>query len=272
VPSFYEVVTAAIKDMTENGFDSAARVERWAAEIRRAALSQMATPRQLEGQLTDSLRAVYKRLVDGGEIYRLNPGASKFTIDRLRPQMRSDLDRRIMASAGLIKLNREQAVEQTNRRFIGWATSIPKGGSKNVDRRTENVEVRKALRSLPYEERRVIVDQGHKLFASINNVVAVGSGAIAGVWHSHFRQAGYTNFRKDHAARDGKVYLLRESWAKEKGFVKVGPAGYYDDVTAVGEEVFCRCWIEWLYTLSQLPKDMVTQKGVEALLALRKAA
>ena len=124
------------------------------------------------------------------------------------------------------------------------------------------------LGGLAFEERRVLIDQGHKLTAAISQTVAVGAGAIAGTWRSHYRQPGY-DYREDHKERDGLLYTLRGNWALEKGLMKPGPAGYYEDVTAVGEEVFCRCWMVWFYNLSSLPPDMLTAKGKSELARVR---
>lgn len=43
--------------------------------------------------------------------------------------------------------------------------------------------------------------------------------------------------------------------------MKVGDAGYYDQVTAVGQEVFCSCYAQYLYNLRELPESMITVKG-----------
>ena len=69
--------------------------------------------------------------------------------------------------------------------------------------------------------------------------------------------------------RDGKVYLLRGCWAQDRGLVKPGAAGYYDAVTAVAVEPFCRCQAQYLYALRDLPEDMVTQKGRDELERVR---
>ena len=37
--------------------------------------------------------------------------------------------------------------------------------------------------------------------------------------------------------------------------------GYTDEMTKPGEEVFCRCYVTYLYDLADLPSDMLTQKG-----------
>ena len=176
-----------------------------------------------------------------------------------------------MASAQLIKLNRQQSIAKTLQRFSGWATSIPAGGSKAVDKPEVRDDLKKALRSLPYEERRVAIDQGHKLVATINDLVAVEGGAIAGEWHSNFRQPGY-DARPDHKERDGGVYLIRGNWASAQGLVKPGPAGWSDSITQPAEEPFCRCQFHYIYSLRRLPEGMLTAKGRAALQTAQRVA
>lgn len=261
--SFYDVLTAAIDDMIEKGFDSVERIERWTRELRAAAERSMVDPAVLEQTLRDGLASIYRKMVDRGGAMKFNPGVERFTIEKLRPILRSELDRRIMASASLIRLNRQQSIDKTLQRFQGWSTSLPPGGVSGETKRDVKTNVRKSLASLPFEERRVLIDQGHKLAASINEIIATDGGAIAGRWRSHWRQAGY-NYREDHKERDEQVYLVRDSWAHQAGLVTPGIVGYYDDVTAVGQEPFCRCYMIWLYALRDIPADMLTAKGKEA--------
>lgn len=236
--NFYETVTAAIADLTLHGYDSQARVDRWVLALRTAA-EQHLTP---EHVLTEGLRAAlttaYRRAVESPAPLRLHAGVSRFTIDRLKPKMQAELNRRIQLSANLIKLNRQKQIETTLQRFSGWASSVPPGGSKVVDKRDESAHIRKALKSLPFEERRVAIDQSHKLTHSINKIIAEENGAIAAEWRSQWRQPGY-NYREDHKERDGKVWAIRGNWALEKGLMKPGPDGYTDDITEPNEEPFC---------------------------------
>lgn len=267
--SFYQVVSAAIKDFAANGYDSEQRLDVWLDRIRRSAALSMTPPHVMQDQLRRTLMNVYTRMVENKGALKMHSGVGRFTIDRVKPQLRGELERRIAASANLIKLNRQEAMEKTLRRFSGWATSIPPGGSEAIDKKDESIIVRKALSSLPYAERRVMIDQGHRMIATINDVIAVDGGAIALIWHSHWRQSGY-NYREDHKERDGKVYLLPNSWALEKSLVKPGPAGWYDQITHVAEEINCRCFAQFLYTLRSLPQDMLTARGKLALEEGRK--
>ncbi|HEY0181248.1 MAG TPA: hypothetical protein VGC09_00435 [Rhodopila sp.] len=268
---FYRVITEAVADIALHGYDAQWRIEMWIERIRSAAVACLTPFDVLDRELRASLGQVYARMVERGLLLTQHPGVSAYTLDRIKPKLRVELDRRIMASAGLIKLNRSASIERTIQRFSGWATSIPPGGSDVVEKVETKQTIRKALAQLPYEERRVAIDQGHKLAATLSSIVANENGALAGIWHSHFRQSGY-KFRPDHKHRDGKVYAIRGNWAIDKGLMKKGPVGYLDEITQCGEEVFCRCWMTWVYGLRDLPADMLTGKGAAELERVRWAA
>ena len=188
------------------------------------------------------------------------------------------MDRRILASADLIKLNRTAAINKTVQRFSGWATSIPVqdyvGGGLSASSRSGIVanaqHIQKSAEQVDYEARRVMIDQSHKLIANIDNIIATGNNAIAAEWHSHWRQPGY-DYREDHKERDKLVYLIRGNWAQKNGYVKAGPAGYLDEITQPGEEVFCRCYVTYLYNLRSIPENMLTQKGSKFLESMKAA-
>jgi hypothetical protein len=264
LPTFQEVLAAAVADIIEHGFDSAERIERWTRELRAAAERSLISPISLEQQLRDALAATYRRMVDQGGLFKYSPGVERFTLEKVKPALRSELDRRIAASANLIKLNRTEAIEKTLRRFQGWSTSIPPGGVSAETRKDVKANVRKSLAQLPFAERRVIIDQSHKLTAALSEILASDGGAIACEWRSNYRQPGY-DARPDHIERDGKFYLVRDSWAHRAGLVKKNRDGYYDEHEAVGQLPFCRCYAIWKYALSALPDDMLTAKGKAAL-------
>jgi len=210
---FYEVLRLAIADITEYGFDSSGRIAFWTDQLRQAAMRTVTPAWRMEEMLKLGLSAIYRRLIERGGIGRYHSGIERFTLQRVAPHLRAELDRRILASADLIKLNRQQAIDKTVQRFQGWATSIPGGGHDATSKPQIAKEVRKALARLPFEERRVLIDQGHKFTANLSNILAQDGGAIALIWHSHWRQSGY-DYREDHKERDGKVYAIRgNNWA-----------------------------------------------------------
>jgi hypothetical protein len=275
---YFSVLTAAINDIAENGYDSVGRVEGWIREIKEAAARSLKSEHQLENDLRQALETTYRRLVDQGQIAKYHVGVARFTIERLRPAIRQELDKRIAASAELIKLHRSQAIDRTLQRFSGWATSVPAGGSDVAKKAETKAAIKKPLSNLAFEDRRVAIDQGHKLVASINAVIAQDGGAIAAIWRSNAGQPGY-DYREDHLERQGippdfKVYAIRGSWASEKGLLNSGD-GYTDDMTQPAEEVFCRCYYQYLYSLRAVHKykpSMLTKKGLVAFDAAKREA
>jgi len=263
--SFYDVVTEAVDDLLTHGFDTVERLVMWEKKIKEAAEKEFTQPHVLEAMLRGGLIAIYTRMVEKGGIARYHAGVGRFTIERLRPHLRAELDRRILASANLIRLNRQQSIEKTLQRFSGWATSIPKGGTKVAGQKpAAKQDIRKSLARTKFEERRVLIDQGHKLTSAINDIVAKDNNALAMIWHSHWRQPGY-NYREDHKERDMLVYTIRGNWALEQGLMRQGNAGFLDKITQPAEEPFCRCYGQYVYHVRDLPKSMLTAKGEKSL-------
>lgn len=258
--TFSETVTAAVKDISESGF-SPERIAYWQEKLRKAAAGAMGAQSRVDAMLKDALTDVYRRLIENGQALKVHPGVSRFTVDKLKPKLRVELQKRIFASADLIKLNREKSIAQTLQRFSGWASSVPEGGSDVIDKRAVKLDIGKSIRQMSYEERRVAVDQGHKFAASISNIIATDNGAIAATWRHHHSQ----HPRPEHEARDGHIFLIRGSWAQEKGFVKPAGRQYTDEIEQVAELPYCRCSYTYLYNIRDLPSDMLTASGREEL-------
>ncbi|ENW7730638.1 hypothetical protein ACV9ZL_005722 [Klebsiella oxytoca] len=274
--TFTRTVREAVKFFLRNGYTSRQELEQWQAIIRQAAESE--TDDNYMSMVSDRLRKAYDLQVSKAGALERHKGLSRFTLNYMEPKLRSELDRRILASADLIKLNRTAAINKTVQRFSGWATSIPVqdyvGGGLSASSRSGIVanaqHIQKSAEQVDYEARRVMIDQSHKLIANIDNIIATGNNAIAAEWHSHWRQPGY-DYREDHKERDKLVYLIRGNWAQKNGYVKAGPAGYLDEITQPGEEVFCRCYVTYLYNLRSIPEDMLTQKGRKFLESMKAA-
>ena len=256
VQTLSQVITQAVADIEKNGYDSQERVNHWIKTI--LAVSNQYTDKDIMDYLKRSLGSKYTRLVTDGGILKTHK-IPAFTLERIKPSCRAELDRRIMASAQLIKLNRETAIQKTIQRFSGWSTSIPAGGSFIDDKNPLKTEIKKPLQDLSFIERRVAIDQGHKLTGNINDIVAVEAGAIAARWNSHWRQANY-DYRPDHKDLDQKIFVIKDNWALKEGLMKVDGHQYTTDIPMVGQEVYCRCYYTYLYSLRELPEDMLTEK------------
>lgn len=269
VLTFNETITAAVKAVSEQGYQSQEQIDFWADQIRRAAERSLRGEDEIERMVRDAMAAVFRKQVDLGGVLRRNPGVTAYTLERIKPELHAELSRRVAASIDLIKINRPQAIAKTQQRFRSWATSVPPGGSETVEKVEQKKDLRKALAQLPFEERRVVIDQSAKLFNAINTTVAVNGNAIGAIWHSHKFQHGY-NGRPTHNARDGKFFLVRDSWAQEAGFVKPGPNGYTDSIEQPAEWPFCKCTWEFVFSLRSVPDMCMTEKGRETLRAARE--
>jgi hypothetical protein len=263
---FYAVLTAAINAVMETGYISADQIAMWIDQLRRAAKRSLTPESTLRQSIDDMMRSVYRAKVEQGGLLRYHPGVERFTLHHVAPRLHAELDRRIMASADLIKLNRTEAVETTLRRFQGWATSIPPGGISEEKRRTVKEQIRKPLASLPFRERRVAVDQGHKLRANLSEILAIDGGALAGHWRSHYAQQNY-DYRPEHKHYDvdDKFFVVRDNWAIRQGLMTARGYRYTDEIEAPAQKPFCRCYYVWSHSLRRLPVDMLTEKGREAL-------
>lgn len=257
---FSETLTIALEELARHGYDSRSRLDYWLARLREAAIAYLKSPDQIEGDVRTALRQVSTRVHKKTAVY--HKGLGKYAIQRIGGRLAPELERRIMASVDLIKIHRQEAIEKTLQRFSGLATSLPPGPSRTLDKREAKASIGKSLRQMNFEERRVVIDQGHKLVSNINSVIAEDNGAIAAVWHSHWRQPGY-DYRVDHKDRDEQLYAIRGNWAITEGLMK--PGRYLDEITQPGQEVFCRCFVSYLYNIRDLPEDRLTKKGRQHL-------
>jgi hypothetical protein len=265
--TFDQVLSDALDEMLEEGFKSQEQVDYWLKKLEEAAHRSLTPPAALEKALRNYQMAVYRKQVDKAKVLEQHKGISDYDIlGRLKPELKAELSKRVNASANLIKLNRDQEIEAMKRRFSGLVTSIPEGGSKATDRGKAKENIRKSISGLSFRERRVLIDQGHKLESTISEIVAQAGGAIAGIWHSHWRQANY-DYREDHKERDERIYVVPDNWAIQKGLMKKGSNTYplITSITRPGEDVNCRCFYQWLYSPAELPRDLLTQKGIEEL-------
>ena len=235
---FRDLLAEALEHFAEVGFTSESDLQDWVFRLRAALEAELPTDRDLRGALSAALEKAFGREMKSGVFQRV-PGVAKFTIDRIAPRLRAELDRRIFAGLDLIKLNRKAAVEKTLQRFTGWVSSVPHGGAAKVNLRETNSEIRKPTSRLKFEARRVAIDQSHKLVSAISAVAAMQEGAIGAIWHDRGEHDHGYDARPEHLARSGKLFLVRDSWAMEEGLVKKGGHEYVDEVDQPAEKVYC---------------------------------
>lgn len=260
-PRFRAFLLAALKQFAERGYTNEADLQDWLLRLRYALEQEMPTDEQTRTEIAAALERVFHRDVNRGGVSKRVPGVSRYTLDRISPALRAELDRRIFASADLIRLNKAAAVQKTMQRFAGWVSSVPPGGSPTTSVRQAAAEILKPSAQLKFERRRVAIDQGHKLSAAIAHVVATGNGAIAGVWHDRGKWDRGYNARPEHLARSGRLFLVRDSWALTEGLIKKGGLAYTDEIEQPAELVYCSCWYEYVTSPRDVPAELLTAKG-----------
>lgn len=259
---FRRLLAQAINDIAATGYVSPEQVAEWVTRLRNAAERELGSEEQIDADVARSLRAKFERFVDRGSVVERVPEVSRFNLTMIRPQLRAELDRRVFAATDLIKLNRREAVDRTASRLAGWITSIPPGGDATIDKLETRDAIGKSVAQFRYERRRVDIDQSHKLIANVTDIVARDAAAIAAVWHSHGEHDASYNARRDHLARAGKTYAIRNGWAYQQGLINKG-AGLTDEMTAAAQEPFCQCWLQYIVSPRRLPDEMLTRKGQE---------
>lgn len=257
---FRALLLEGLKRFAESGPPSDAELQEWMLRLHAALDLEAPTDAESTKLLRDVLTSIYDREVTRGGVKKRVPEVLRYTIDRVAPHLRAELDRRIFAAADLIKINKRQRKAQTLHRFAGWITSVPIGGSAETDLRAAASEIAKPVAQVKFEARRVAIDQGMKLAASVAHVVAQDSGAIAAIWHDRGEQDHSYDARPIHLARSGKLFLVRDSWAMNEGLIKRG-GPYMDEIEQVAELPFCSCWYEHISSPGRLPEDLLTAKG-----------
>lgn len=258
--TFSQVLQAAVADIAENGYESADQIDTWLGILRNAAERELGPDRAIDDQMRAAMETIYRRLVERGAVTKYVPDVPLYTIAMVRPELRAELDRRILAAADLIKIRRKESIEKTLARFQGWSTAIPPGGEGRIDKREVRSDIGKSMKQIRYEKWRVAVDQGHKLSANVADIVAVGSGAIAAEWNDRGEHDKNYDARKEHLKRSGKIFIVRDSWAHQMGLIRA-TNGFTDEIEMVGQLPFCSCFYRYISSPRRLPESMLTAKG-----------
>ena len=260
--SFRALLIEALREFSTRGYVSESDLQQWTARLHAMIESELPTDEESREVLAGILGSVYAREYRSG-IARRVPGVSRYTLDRVAPHLRAELDKRIFASADLIRIRKKETVEKTLARFSGWASSQPAAGTFDFSPRALSKQITKDLVSFKFERRRVATDQGHKMSANVAHTVALGEGAIACIWHDRGSEDHNYDARPIHLARSGKLFLLKESWAMAEGLIRRGSSPYYDDIEPVAYLPYCSCYAEFIVHLQDLPEILLTKKGRE---------
>jgi hypothetical protein len=149
---------------------------------------------------------------------------------------------------------------------------VPMGGTKDKDTRRRITEIKKELRPLAKWDQLFYVHKAMSFPAEVEFLISLEGNPIAAIWHYNpiDEQTDYLK-TYDHKHRDGLVYAVRGNWAAAKGLMNAGPNGYLDEISRPSQETGCMCHLQWLYSVSRLPKNMMTEKGLSELRRVQAA-
>ena len=260
-PNFRALLLQALKEFALHGYRNETHLQEWLMRLHAALERELPADAWVRTQLAGVLDRIFRRDVVNGAVMKRVPGITRYTLDRISPSLRAELDRRIFAGIDLIRLNKRAATQKTLQRFAGWVSSVPRFGSATTDLRAVASEMAKPVAQVKYEARRVAIDQGHKLSAAVAHVVAQEAGAIAAIWHDRGQYDHGYDARPEHLKRSGKLFLVRDSWAISGGLIKKSGLSFTDSIEQPAELPYCSCAYEYITTPRDLPTELLTAKG-----------
>lgn len=245
-----DIIKRAFIDIKANGI-KADTIAYWLRLYRQAASGKafIHTPASV---IEPQLRAIFKREVTSGNIIKRHGGIAPLTLKAVQPKFRQLLEDRIKSNIQLIKLERPNSIDVSTARFSRWMLD---GLQMDVTLPEAYKSIQRPITDqLAYEHRRRAIDQGTKMLAAIDEVLAVQGGAIVAVWHSHPPTA-YYQARPEHWALNKKAFVIKGGWAYQKGLLKKGDNGFMEDLPSQpAHEIYCSCYYEHLYTIAEVKR------------------
>lgn len=207
-------------------------------------------------------------------------GITKTSLNDLKPKFREELDNRVKISFNLMKNQEEELKQKIASRFINWVSIDSKevrGNTTSKQSLLNFLDFAKENGIAEDHAKFILQDQTRKMIASLDDLVAKENNAIGGIWHNrqdrrvvgnpsgiypHAESKAHGN----HWEREGKFYIFKDSWAYQKGYVK---GELYDNLEdgGVGVAIGCRCRLEFIYDLRDVPYENLTKKGRELISA-----
>jgi hypothetical protein len=193
----------------------------------------------------------------------------RYTLERVKPNLRPALVAGILdmaedAADQIGDDDREAVISAVLGRFANWLTAVP-----TARRLPRPAQIPLPLVNEPLEERRrqVLLHMGIRFSGMLQRLQVLDGGALAMIWREGLNEE--YQYDPPHPDRDGQIYLVRSSWAFERGLIQPGPAGFVEDVPGPGVEHYCRCHGQWLFNLRDLPDALLTALGQSELAQAR---
>lgn len=200
---------------------------------------------------------------------------TKTSLKDLRPQFKKELENRVQNSINYIKNKDNETKQRLASKLMTWLTVDSKevrGNTTSKQSLLNFLDFAKENDIAENHAKFILEDQTRKMIANLDLIVASENGAIGGIWRNRKdkRVVGNPNglypkgtpSHNDHWTREGVFYVFKDSWAKKRGLVK---GEIYENLEdgGVAVAIGCRCRLEMIYDIRDVPKENLTKKGVK---------
>ena len=207
------------------------------------------------------------------DVFKRNKGITTFSLESLKPSFESALRKSIANSIQLITFRHEQAKKEVERRFFNFINfGLQKDTSLNDLKSALNINQSKAMNEKHIKS--ILTDQTHKLNANIDRIIAEKNKAIGCVWHTQedikvvgnpsgkYPKVTDVNMHGNHYKRNNIFYVYPKAWAYQRGLIK---GDNYESLKdgGVSSAINCRCYLENIYDLRDVPEGHLTKKGID---------
>ncbi|HDZ5024824.1 TPA: hypothetical protein RTG57_001780 [Campylobacter jejuni] len=194
----------------------------------------------------------------------MHVGLSTYKLSDLNLDFKKQYKSQLVYSLNLIKSQNEENLNKLKNRFYDWVNLKTVGDDK--------VKLQ-SLTKLPRSDKKIrfiLKDQTNKLSASMDGLVADRYNPIAFQWKTRndnkvvgkpggkYPGKGVPGIHGDHWARKDQYYYFEKN--ENVKFLNVSKfKGKASDIKdgMPGIPIGCRCYAKFIYTLEDLPKDLV---------------
>jgi hypothetical protein len=226
---------------------------------------------------TIAVNGMPTRMVAGGSAGEVVSSSGKAVADKFQ-KLLPLLEK---SHASCIETYREQAKicfekyeTEINKLVDGFLAEVPRTAKERAS------YISRIKREIKYFSKWNQLFYTHKAMSfpsEVEYIFILSGKPIAAVWeYSSLDEECEFPPTVNHKQRDGRVYAVRQNWAEAESLMVVGSDGYLDEIDRPHQETGCMCHLHWLYSVSNLPEEMLTAKGkasrVASLTALASAS
>ena len=138
---------------------------------------------------------------------------------------------------------------------------IPKRGTRAKEIKSKISEIKVEAKCLMKWNELFAVLKQSALVSEIDYVFTLKSNPLAAIWHyNELDENCEYPMAHNHQEFNKNIYAVRGNEAIKRGLMNTG-AGFVDEIIRPQQEIGCMCYFQWVYSLRDLPQEMLTMKG-----------